>query len=203
MGTKRRALALAVSGALLLLAVSVVVTRVYAHAGYARSQPGAGAVIATAPTQVVIWFGQDMFRRAGENGIEVLGPDGAAVQTGEAAIDDDDRRILSVPLAADLTPGAYTVNWHTLSAEDGDDAEGSFTFTYDPAAAVTSTPMQAEATPTELGQAPTALPAAISTLVAPTATPTSDGGVRCFGLPMLVIGLATLGVGARRRQEQR
>ncbi len=192
MGTKRRVLA--VLGALAL--VSVVVTRVYAHAGYARSEPGAGAVIATAPSEVVIWFGQDMFRRAGENGIEVLGPDGAAVQTGAAAINDDDRRILSVPLAAGLTPGAYTVNWHTLSAEDGDDAEGSFTFTYDPAAAVTSTPMQPDATPTPL-------PAATSALVTPTAIPTSDGGVRCFGMPVLVIGLATLGFGLHRRKGQR
>ena len=164
-----------------------------AHAAYVRSEPGTGAVIATAPTQVVIWFEQDMFRRAGANGIEVLGPDGAAVTAGDAAIDDDDRRQLSVPLAADLAPGEYTVNWHTLSAEDGDDAEGSFTFTLDPEAAVTSTPMQAPATPTDLP--PTA--AAV-----PTPTPAPAGGLGCGGALAPVIGLAALGLGARRRERR-
>ncbi len=198
MGTKLKWLA--ALGTLAL--VSAGVTRVWAHAGYARSEPGAGAVVATAPSEIVIWFEQDMFRRAGENGIAVLGPDGAAVQTGEAAIDDDDRRVLSVPLAANLAPGVYTVNWHTLSAEDGDDAEGSFTFTYDPAAAVTSTPMPAAATPTELGQAPTPLPATPTVAAAPSATPAPAGG-GCGGALAPAVGLVVVGFGLRRRKELR
>jgi len=193
MGTKLRALALglalAAGGALLLAGV------VYAHSAYARSEPGAGAVVATAPTQVVIWFAQDMFRRAGENGITVLGPDGAAVQVGDAAINDDDRRVLTVPLAGGLAPGVYTVNWHTLSAEDGDPAEGSFTFTFDPAAAVTSTPMQAEATPTDL-------PGATATVAAvPSATPAPPGFQICGVTLAPAVGLVALGLGTRRRRK--
>ncbi len=202
MATKLRApalgLALAVGAALLLTGLA------FAHAAYVRSEPGAGAVVATAPTEVTIWFEQDMFRRAGENGLEVLGPDGAAVQVGAAAIDDDDRRMLRVPLAGGLAPGEYTVNWHTLSAEDGDTADGSFTFTLDPAAAVTSTPMQAVATPTDLPALPTATVAA----VVPPPTPAPSGGLGCGGALAPAIGLAALGLGAgvkwpRRRKDQR
>ncbi|MCC7358495.1 MAG: copper resistance protein CopC [Anaerolineales bacterium] len=185
-----RALALGLVGALALTSAGPAL----AHSGYVRSEPGAGAVIAAPPAQVVIWFEQDMFRRAGENRLEVLGPDGAAVTTGEAVINDDDRRMLSAPLAADLPPGEYTVNWRTLSAEDGDDAEGSFTFTLDPAAAVTSTPMAAPATPTDLP--PTAAPAA------PTPTPAPAGGLGCGGALAPVFGLAALGLGARRKERR-
>lgn len=194
MATKR--LALGVAGALLLVSALLgSVGLVSAHAGYARSEPGTGAVIATAPTQVAIWFTQDLFRRAGENGIEVLGPDGAPVHAGEAAVNDDDRRLLTVALAAGLAPGEYTVNWHNLSAEDGDNDEGSFTFTLDPAAAATSTPMAAEATPT-------ALPAP-ATVAPPTATPAAAGGVGCGGALAPGLGLVALGFGLRRRKEQR
>jgi copper resistance protein C len=189
MKTKRLALAWAAGAALVLAGLAS------AHAGYVRSEPGAGAVVAAVPTEVVIWFGQDLFRRAGENGIEVLGPDGAAVQAGEAVVDDDDRRRLSVALASGLGPGVYIVDWHSLSADDGDTDAGSFTFTYDPAADITSTPMPAAATPT-------ALPVATAAL-ASTATPAAARGVGCGGALVPALGLVAFGAGLRRRKDQR
>ena len=39
---------------------------------------------------------------------------------------------LSVALPSGLPVGLYTVRWKTLSADDGDSAEGTLTFTYDP-----------------------------------------------------------------------
>src|SRR5215207_11125489 len=63
-----------------------------AHAGYSRSEPGAGAIVAAAPARLDVWFTQDLFRRAGENWLHVAGPDGAEVTAAEAVIDDDDRR---------------------------------------------------------------------------------------------------------------
>jgi methionine-rich copper-binding protein CopC len=181
------------SGAVVLLASLLVLRSAYAHAAYERSAPGAGALVSTAPAQVDIWFTQDMFRRQGENWIRVSGPDGAEVQSGEAAIDDDDRRHMSVALAGDLEPGEYIVNWRTLSSEDGDSEEGTFSFTFDPQAQTTSTPMQSVTA--------TSLPPT-STPVAPRPSPTvpSATGVGCAAGLVPAIGLVALTAGSRRRK---
>ncbi len=167
----------------------------HAHADYARSEPGAGAVVATPPERVDIWFTQDMFRRQGENWIEVTGPDGAAVLAGQAQIDDDDRRHLGVTLQANLAPGVYTVAWRTLSADDGDDHVGSFSFTLDPRAQVTSTPMLAATATT----APATTPAA----TAAPATPTPSGRGGCApGLAPIAGAVGLVLVVGRRRRPQ-
>jgi methionine-rich copper-binding protein CopC len=137
MSIKARAILLAVLGGLLLVGSA------QAHAEYLRSEPGHGAVVATPPARVDIWFTQELFRRQGENRIEVYGPDGQAVHLDEAQIDDDDRRHLWVLLQPGMPPGEYRVEWRSLSAEDGHPGEGDFGFTLDPQAAVTSTPMVA------------------------------------------------------------
>jgi methionine-rich copper-binding protein CopC len=167
-----------------------------AHAAYVRSEPGAGAVVAVPPAQVEIWFSQDMFRRQGENWIRVTGPGGEAVHAGDAVIDDDDRRHLTVPLQPGLPPGEYTVAWRTLSAEDGDDDEDTFTFTLDPAAQATSTPMAA-ATPT-LPPAATSPPA--TALPSPTAQ--AGGGAGCGAALAPTLGLV-LAAGFARRGRRR
>lgn len=186
MGTRSTALLLVILGGLL------GVGSVQAHADYLRSEPGAGAVVATPPARVEIWFTQDMFRRAGANWIRVTGSDGAEVQVGEAVIDDDDRRHLMVALRPDLDPGEYTVTWHTLSAEDGDEEEKSFTFTLDPQAAATSTLQSPAATITALAPRPEAGPT-------PTAAPL-DGGSCGLGL---VPAFGLVGLALRPRQRPR
>jgi methionine-rich copper-binding protein CopC len=167
-----------------------------AHAGYVRSEPGAGAVVAVPPAQVEIWFSQDMFRRQGENWIRVTGPGGETVHVGDAVIDDDDRRHMTVPLQSGLPPGEYTVAWRTLSAEDGDDDEDTFTFTLDPAAQATSTPMSA--------LTPTPPPAATSTPVAALPSPTAQAGGRtgCGAALAPALGLV-LAAGFARRGRRR
>jgi methionine-rich copper-binding protein CopC len=152
-------------------------------------------VVAVPPVQVDIWFSQDMFRRQGENWIHVTGPDGQAVHAGEALIDDDDRRHMTVPLQPGLPPGEYTVDWRTLSAEDGDDDEGTFTFALDPAAQVTSTPMSA-ATPT-LPPSATSTPA----VAPPSPTGQGGGGSGCGGALAPVAGLVLVaGLAGRGRR---
>lgn len=183
---KSRALLLALLGGFLM------VGSVLAHADYERSEPGSGAVVAEAPDRVVIWFTQELFRRQGENWIRVFGPDGEPVHAGEAFIDDDDRAHMWVKLEGDLPAGAYRVEWRTLSAEDGDTEEGSFSFTVDPQAAATSTPMR-EVTPTV---APTA-PAVANT---PTVATESDGASATGCAFGLLPAAALIGWGFRRRQ---
>lgn len=114
-----------------LLAVAATST-VSAHAEPVEVKPGDGAVLTGPPIEVVIIMSQDMARREGANDIDVLDADGIEVTRVSAVIDNANRRRLSVPLPSSLEPGTYTVRWKTLSDEDGDEASGELTFTYDP-----------------------------------------------------------------------
>ena len=106
-----------------------------AHADYERSEPPAGALVAAAPTQVRIYFTQELFRRQGMNGIQVYAADGERVDLDDAAIDDDNRRLMTVSLKPGLADGDYVVRWFALSADDGHEGEGEFSF------AVAATPI--------------------------------------------------------------
>ena len=104
-------------------------TAVLAHADYDHSVPAAGEVVLQAPQQVQVWFTQELFRREGQNSLEVYGPDEQRVDLDDFAIDDDDRKLMTVSLPPDLANGVYTVRWRSLSADDGDEASGEFQFT--------------------------------------------------------------------------
>ena len=127
---------------LLIIGGLLFVETAYAHSAYVRSNPGADAVIASAPAKVEIWFSQELFRRKGENIIQVSGPDGQEVSSGETQIDDEDRAHIWVELSPNLPAGKYLVEWKNISVEDGPSTEGSFSLSIDPQAAVTSAPMQ-------------------------------------------------------------
>jgi copper resistance protein C len=161
MRTLIRAAIVGVVGGLLLVGTA------YAHAAYVRSSPGAEAIVVTPPARVDIWFAQELFRRQGENTIQVTAPDGTEVSVGDTTIDDDDRKHVWVNLKPNLAAGVYTVAWKNVSLEDGHPSEGSFHFTIDPQAAATSTPM---GTPTPIGRAtgkPAAAEAAVATISPP------------------------------------
>jgi methionine-rich copper-binding protein CopC len=176
-----------------LIALLLTPAVALAHAEYERSDPQAGSVIPTPPAEVHIWFTQELFRRQGENSIEVIGPDGSAVHAGEAQIDDDDRTHLWVALQDGLGTGEYLVRWRNLSAEDGDNDEGEFSFTVDPdAPEATQPPATATAEPP-----PTLEPSATGALAAtPTSQPAS--GLPCLGSALL--GLGAIALAWRRRR---
>lgn len=119
-------------------AALVAVTLVFAHAEPVRVSPGDGAVLNQPPLEIVFEMSQEMARQEGQNDIDVFDASGNEVTTIAAVIDNADRRILSVALPSNLEPGEYSVQWKTLSAEDGDPDSGSTSFTYDPAAAPSS-----------------------------------------------------------------
>lgn len=200
MRTITKALIIGLVGSLLLVGTA------YAHAAYVRSSPGADAVIAMPPTRVDIWFAQELFRRKGENTISVTAPDDQKVSVGDTVIDDDDRKHVWVNLKPDLAAGVYQVVWKNVSLEDGHPTEGSFSFTIDPQAAATSTPM---GEPTPIGQAtaqPTATEIATATpSTAPSpATPTkAPPALSVCGLPvasiLAVAAYVTLSRSRRKR----
>ncbi len=169
----------------------------HAHSAYVRSNPGADAVIASAPAKVEIWFSQELFRRKGENVIHVSGPDGQEVSTGETTIDDEDRTHIWVELSPNLPAGKYLVEWKNISVEDGHSTEGSFNFSIDPQAAVTSTPMEASnGIPTLMN---TPLPES-TPQPAPTTAPVSTNNP-CIGGLAPIAGLVFFDILRRRRKQ--
>lgn len=120
-------------GLMAVFAVSLAVPiAAEAHSEFERANIPAGEAIRSAPERLEAWFSQELFRRDGANALEVVGTGGERFDDGVLVIDDADRRHASVGLRADMPPGFYTVTWRTLSAVDGDSAEGTFVFTIDP-----------------------------------------------------------------------
>ena len=161
--------------ALFALALALAtVGLVFAHAEPNIVSPGNGAVLNTAPTAVTFETTQDMARQAGANTIVVLNAAGQKVTTQDASIDNTDRKKLSVPLPANLPVGKYTIQWTTLSADDGDKANGTLTFTYDPSA--TPTAGVTELVPNLINVSPTAQPSAAPSKTSAAASGGGGGG---------------------------
>jgi len=161
------------------------ITIAFAHAEPATIKPGDGAVLNQVPTQVQIEMTQDMARQAGANDIVVVDANGKQVTTVAATIDNADRKKLKVPLPPALAPGTYTVQWKTVSADDGDPANGTTTFTYDPAR--TPSPGTERLQTSLLGSPQAATPAE--------APPRSRGGGGTSWILLVAVGVGALVVG--------
>ncbi len=148
------------------------VTGALAHAEPATAKPGDGAVLTTSPTTYELEMSQEMARQAGANDIDVFDATGKEVTTVSAVIDASNRKKLTVALPPGLPPGKYRVDWKTLSADDGDAANGSLTFTIDPAGTPSAGKVQLkesvlvpgpETTPSGISGAQSTTPKALST----------------------------------------
>jgi len=180
--------------------------------------PSAGEVVSESPQQVQVWFTQELFRREGQNVLEVYGPNDQRADQDDAAIDDDDRKLMSVSLQSDLPNGVYTVRWRTLSADDGDEAEGEFQFTIpaeEPAAEPSPTPAPVKAQPAPANtateestgsQETTPPPAPVSEESSPPPRQAEQGpGIPCLGgaAPALLLLGTVILAGRRRRLSER
>ncbi len=172
-------------GLLTLLVTLPLTAKILAHADYARSEPAADAMLATPPTQVKVWFTQELFRREGENWLRVTGPDGTRVDLDDTAVDDNDRTLLVVNLTDAQADGAYRVEWRALSADDGHPKEGEFGFVVGAESApVATAPAEATVTPPSAAAAPASSP---------------SGGLPCLGAaPLAMLALGTVLVRKRR-----
>ncbi len=145
-------LAVAVFGAVLVPVV--LFSTVFAHAEPANIKPGDGAVLTSPPAEIVILMSQDMFSREGANDIDLLDAAGNEVTTVSGAVDRSNRKRMTVSVPSNLAPGEYTVKWKTLSADDGDSAEGTLSFTYDPNGTASPGTEQLKEEPAQPGETP-------------------------------------------------
>ena len=109
--------------ALALVGAALAAASVEAHAGYERSEPADGAVLAESPPRVEVWFSQELRRGGGLPTLEVVNF-GGDVLSDPSVLDDDDRTHVYAALPPSLPNGRYTVIWRNLSDEDDDEARG-------------------------------------------------------------------------------
>jgi copper transport protein len=126
--TRRRLLALALAGAFALLAflpLGGLVPVASAHALPVRSDPAANAILQAPPTQVRMWFSEDLNPFSSK--LVVVDPTNRQVDRQDSHVSSSDSREMDVSLPL-LPAGTYVVAWRTQSAEDGHIAAGSFLF---------------------------------------------------------------------------
>ena len=110
--------------AAVLLAGGVVVVAApaaSAHAVLRSTSPASGAVLTSAPAQVVVTFDETI---ASPGFLTVTGP-GGRVDTGPAQVAGDH---VSVPLEASAPAGPYAVAYRVVS-DDGHPVQGTFAYT--------------------------------------------------------------------------
>lgn len=132
-------------GALIALLAIVVVAspqlHASAHAALDRSNPEADSTVAAAPHELELFFTQEIDDSGTE--IRVLAADGSRVDNDDTTLDlfDPDRKRVTVTLKDGLSAGVYTVEWTSLSAEDGEEDSGSFSFTVAGSASPVASPV--------------------------------------------------------------
>ncbi|HEY5638917.1 MAG TPA: copper resistance protein CopC [Dehalococcoidia bacterium] len=99
----------------------------FAHAGYEESTPADGETVSESPERVDVFFGQEIARQGGLPTMIVVNVFGDIIAD-EPVLDDTNRKHVYVDLPAAMGTGRYTVIWHTLSDEDGEEAQGAFHF---------------------------------------------------------------------------
>jgi methionine-rich copper-binding protein CopC len=191
--TRARFFALPALAALVLLFPMTVA----AHAELDVATPADGSTVEGTPSEVSGTFTQ------------AIEPDGSSLVLRDTANKvvarggpdpDDDKRMVIADLP-ELAPGTYEVQWTTISAEDGELARGTWTFTAAIALKSPGTPAPAEtASPSAAASAsatpePSAAPTPSATPV-PTDTTGSAGGDVILpiiaALAIVLIGAAAL-----------
>lgn len=116
---------LLVAGALAGLAIDA--GPAMAHANYESSTPADGEVVDESPETVEVRFSQEMRRSGGLPTAIVVNESGDTISL-ETELSDEDRTLITIDLPPALPDGRYSVIWHNLSDEDGEEAQGAFHF---------------------------------------------------------------------------
>lgn len=98
-----------------------------AHAVLLRSNPAQDAILRTPPSQVQMWFSEDLNPTLST--AQVVNSARERVDNKDAHVNPADSKEMDLSLQANLPPGVYVVVWRTDSADDGHALLGSFLFT--------------------------------------------------------------------------
>jgi copper transport protein len=115
-------------GIAILLAVLLsllLIAPAEAHATLVRSEPPAGALLTTAPKELVLEFSERL--DPSFSAVRLLDSKSQVVNAGPGGIDPAAPRVLRLPLA-ELPKDSYTAVWKVRSADDGHVTEGSVPF---------------------------------------------------------------------------
>ena len=125
---RRRVGALLAAAVLALMAVLTLADPASAHAVLQRTTPGVGQEVDTAPTDVLLHFGESV--SLNERSLYVLDSAGKRVDEGSPKHPSGGSASdVTVALESNLPKGAYTVVWAVVSA-DSHPVRGSFSFGY-------------------------------------------------------------------------
>ncbi|HLK43956.1 MAG TPA: copper resistance protein CopC [Thermoleophilia bacterium] len=102
-----------------------------AHALVVSSDPSAGQSLTELPKAVTVTFSEEIVPKL--SGLQVVDSKGHVVNSGPSHIVKGNALQLTVPLST-LRDGVYTVQWHTVSSDDGHHSSGTFTFGVGPVA---------------------------------------------------------------------
>jgi copper transport protein len=91
-----------------------------------RSNPAQGAVLLTAPSEVQIWFSENL--NPVTSTARVVNSANQRVDVNGAIVIPTDQKEMDVSVQPSLPPGVYVVIWRTQSADDGQVLTGSFLF---------------------------------------------------------------------------
>jgi methionine-rich copper-binding protein CopC len=113
--------------AVALLAALLHTSGASAHARYISSTPADGETVTESPAQVEAVFNEELARSGGLPTMVVVNESGDVISD-EAVLNDSDRTRMAIDLPPSLPEGRYTVIWHNVSDDDGDEAQGAFFF---------------------------------------------------------------------------
>jgi methionine-rich copper-binding protein CopC len=130
---------------------------VSAHANLVRSTPVAGALLDSAPKELVLEFSEEL--DAGFSRVQLYNSKNQVINPGPGAIDPSAPTIMRLALGQ-LPKDSYTALWRSRSAVDGHVSEGSVPFGVGVAANATSL-IPALGTPDPATEAPPPLDAAL------------------------------------------
>ncbi|THJ22124.1 MAG: copper resistance protein CopC [Nitrospira sp. CG24E] len=120
-----RALKLVVVGVVMAMAMCMHVTPVLAHAALVKTEPPRRAVLAKAPSQVQLWFNEEIESAYASLVVLDTGKNPVTEVKPQLALDNQKSIVLPLP---ELTPGKYSVKFRVLSL-DGHVIQSSFDFT--------------------------------------------------------------------------
>ncbi|HYB10907.1 MAG TPA: copper resistance CopC family protein [Alphaproteobacteria bacterium] len=110
------------------VALALGTAAAFAHAFLDRASPAVGSTTHGSPPEVRIWLTQGV--EPAFSTIEVTDASGKRVDKGNASVDPNDNKQLTVSLP-NLPPGTYKVTWRVTSV-DTHQTSGNFTFKVEP-----------------------------------------------------------------------